>query len=460
MISLPDRQSPQTLKKVAFPFLTTSPLLDLQMLLILTPVWWVLGVDQLVWPVMLTIPTFKLLRSRNYRIHVTPTIRWLTLFTIIYLLSAFFIVNPIRIITFLRSFSVYITALMVITLCLECIGNQNQLMRIVDSLILVITVAAVIGFLAITDIYRPHFSTVMDSLLPNSIKSTGYGGRIAVKYVGSMSWFSWFGSFFRVRSLFMYSTHYAAALVITFPLIMFRWQVTKGLWPRMLVLLITILVLINLAFTTARMSTLALTAGGLYYLLFVVRERRALQLIALFAAVIFMGTALYLSLFEPVTFNPAEQIPAKIESFADARGGSTSDRMDVYRVTVKGWMERPLLGWGTERDVEGAAYPAGSHSMYLGTLYKQGIFGFLALVGLYIALWRELDPIRSHRNCPNRTLNLLVDYGRWVLVVFFLGSMTDTHDLDALTSMLLWTTFGILLAASHCLRYGKQSHAV
>jgi O-antigen ligase len=102
---------------------------------------------------------------------------------------------------------------------------------------------------------------------------------------------------------------------------------------------------------------------------------------------------------------------------------SLEGRLDLYQMTFKGWLEHPLIGWGTENDWNPAAEPTptpspqptptpppgpsptpvpltsvpplGSHSLYLGALYKQGVIGLALVLLLVFAVGRRA--VRRYR---------------------------------------------------------------
>ena len=133
-----------------------------------------------------------------------------------------------------------------------------------------------------------------------------------------------------------------------------------------------------------------------------------------------------------------------VEATAFARGaGSVDARSAVYRSTVSGFLERPLLGWGTERDIPGQRYPAGSHSTYLGVLYKHGLVGFVCLLGVLASGWLAIRPAARLEGTAAYDL---LRFGQWTYVAVLLNGFTDVLDLDATTLILIYSIFGTLIA--------------
>ena len=121
--------------------------------------------------------------------------------------------------------------------------------------------------------------------------------------------------------------------------------------------------------------------------------------------------------------------------------------MKIYIQTFYSFLERPFFGWGTERDVKGLAYPLGSHSYYLGTLYKQGVVGFSLFIAIVILIWNKLKVKVFIDNNFTRFLK----YGQFLMLVYIMNSFTDVLDLEATTILFLWLILSLLIVAKRIL---------
>jgi O-antigen ligase len=135
--------------------------------------------------------------------------------------------------------------------------------------------------------------------------------------------------------------------------------------------------------------------------------------------------------------------------------GSANTRYKIYVKTFESFLERPFFGWGTERDVKGLAYPLGSHSYYLGTLYKQGIIGFLIFISIILSIWSN---IRT-KNIFVEKFNLFFKYGQFMMLVFMINSFTDVLDLDATTMMFLWLIISLLVVSRRIIIQKTKNNA-
>lgn len=177
-------------------------------------------------------------------------------------------------------------------------------------------------------------------------------------------------------------------LVLTLPVAAYLAWRSRRTVSRLVLWALVLVLGVNLVFTTGRVAFAALGVAALYWLLIDKRGlSRLLRTLAVIVAVALMaGVALY----EPVTIDLVE----RIQEVVFARGtGSPESRMTMHRTTLTGFLERPIFGWGTERSIAGVSdsfiYPAGSHSYYLGVMYRHGIVGLacFALIWLAIGAW-------------------------------------------------------------------------
>ena len=435
------------LPNVTIPYIYSSPIFDIGLLLALFPLWWFLGVEQFIWTLGTFLIMLKVVAKQRQKVYVVATLKWLFFFLIVHLLSGFFIVESFRLITFVRNFGAYSAAFLVVLI----ITNQLKSWREVRWLLVIMTgilfLSASVSLLGILGIWRPSFTSLMGSVLPGWIRATSYGGQIAVRSLGRPSWFSGLNSYFRVNGFFMFSTMYASTLAYFLPMVFFLFSMAAKLRGKMFLALVIVLFIINLIFTTGRIAIISCLIGAAFYLVFYAGSRILVRLLALFAIVCVILILFFSAYYTSDVFEPIAQL---YEDLVYARGpGSFTDRGTVYVHTIEGALQRPLLGWGTERDIPNFPYPAGSHSHYLAILYKQGIVGLLVFLGMLITLWKEttIPHLKQVAHPDQVKLLKFLKYGRWTLVTVLVNSFTDVLDLDATTMMMMWTILAMLIQA-------------
>lgn len=435
-------------RSIRLPFLQTGPLDDLVWGLRLLPVWWALGIEQMAWALIGVIAITKILSAQQGRIEVPAVVLWSVLFLMTQAASGLFIVEGFRVITLARNFTAYVGATLWMVVLINVVKSMGDARHVLTNVAVAMIMASAIGLAAIVGVWQSGFTSPMGLVLPPSITSTAYGGTIATRTIGAPAWFIGLGSYFRVSSVFMFATFFATALVVTLPIVLWlrhsaptkaaRWGWTGA----------AMLLAYNLPFTTGRIALGSWIVGGTWFFLF--RRRASVALGGLVAASV--GVVLVTGGGELTS-----QVGTAVEAAAYARGsGSVEGRTQVYISTLSGFVDRPILGWGTERDVPGQVYPAGSHSTYLGILYKHGLLGFACLIGVLVSGWRATRPDARFRGTAEFTL---LRYGRWVYVTVLLNGLTDVLDLDATTLTLIYTILGILVAVRLRLRKEAQSVA-
>lgn len=94
---------------------------------------------------------------------------------------------------------------------------------------------------------------------------------------------------------------------------------------------------------------------------------------------------------------PAELLASPAEIFNQARASSSDTRGIVVQATIDAWLEKFWLGWGIIRGevqiYEGVYISLGSFSTYSAVLYLHGIIGFIVfLTSLLTTFWSFLQP--------------------------------------------------------------------
>ena len=119
-------------------------------------------------------------------------------------------------------------------------------------------------------------------------------------------------------------------------------------------------------------------------------------------------------------------------AFLYSRGGSNATRLKIYRNSIERVMnDSPFFGMGIKYMLT-VRYPYGSHSTYIGVLYKVGIIGMLfftiGFISLYRNTWKRLSASKVGRTSYLMLLAYLfflitsdIDTTDWVIVLFFLA---------------------------------------
>ena len=396
-----------------------------------------MGIEQFFWALSIALVFIQFIIYNKFRFHLNYISILLMMFLVVHGLSFFSIQENMRYITFFRNISTYITALMLLVICCNVIDTWSQIEKLLRSIVFTMFIASIFGLLAFSfEIFRVQFKSPMGYLLPDIISNTDYGGVIAKRNVGYYSWFALVGSYFRASSFFLYSTMFSSALVIVIPVALFLRNISIGIRRRYYSLVVLIMLLALLA-TTGRVAILSLIIG---YILFKYMsiDSHTIKLVL----ISFISLFVLLLLFWLDRSGILYQI---IDLILYSRGeGSVNSRLNIYVQTFENFLRRPIFGWGTERDVIGLSYPLGSHSYYLGILYKQGAIGFFLFIAIILCIWKN---IAVSSKITDKKAYKFLKYGKLILLVYILNSFTDVLDLDATTIMFSWLIFSLLIAA-------------
>jgi O-antigen ligase len=407
--------------KVTVPFLSTRPLTDVRFLFLLLPLWWLLGLEQFVWMPILAWSSIKVLLL-NRVVKYNLTILLFAAFIILSIASAASVEEPFRYVSFARNLSSYLTALLLLFVITNSVTTWDEFLLIVRSVVIAMTLVAMLGLLSLTGMFEPKVTTPVGLALPEVVSATDLGNRLVVREFSSKAWFAYLGSYSRLRGTFLFATMYAVALALVIPLALLCVRYSRGL-PRFGYTAAALILSINLVFTTGRMAIAALTAGAVVSLITNRDIPRAIRMWSTAAACLVLLFSLVLG---------GSILDARVSSFLEARGSSTADRLRIYELTLQGFLERPFIGWGTERDVRGLPYPAGSHSYFLGILYRHGLPSFILYVALWLSIWHTALCRTRHRH------DAAAHYLRWSLLIATFVSLTEVIDLDVVALMTLW----------------------
>lgn len=427
-------------------FLATSPVDDTVWMLRLFPLWWVLGVEQLLAPLLFGWAAVKAVWMRRGHVVLPPGMLAYVTFLFAMGCSALLIVEGYRYITFLRTFGVYVGGALLYFSVVNTATEVEDSRRILDAVAFAMGAACLAAVLGIVGV-RPEVHSAMGRLLPGWVRGTAYGGSIAVRTLGHMSWFSVIGRYFRASSLFVTPTLFSAALAVTLPVLLARWWIAPTRPSRWRAGGLVVTAFACLLMTTGRVSILSGTVGcGILVTWLAYRRNGSLVAVAAGALLALAGLGTLGLALTDAGASPVGAAQARIEAAALARGGgSYGARSYIYRKTWQGFLESPLFGWGTQRHLPNFPYPAGSHSHWFGHLYKYGIFGLLAFLTLATSVWRATRPPRPPPEGDDAPRVLIVA-GQASLVAAALNMATDVLDLDAMVWTILWIQISAVVA--------------
>ncbi|MBM4429820.1 MAG: O-antigen ligase family protein [Chloroflexi bacterium] len=447
------------LRRTGKAILDHPPLIEVGYLLLLLPLWWLLGIEQFIWPVGLAVIWGKSWLAGHRRISLPRTGQWLLVFLALQLLSGLSAGLPPHLWdNLLRNWGAYAGALLLVVLLANHARKWQDIQMILNALIITMAVASFCGLLAIAGVWRPRFPSLLGGLLPETLLQTPLGSLVTWRELGATArlWIRDTGvralsfRYFRVRSFFCYAIHYASALAFSLPVLLFSCGQVQEARRRTLLQVAIVFLFLNLVATVGRMAIFASVAGAICYGLFLWERRESLRRLALPLCAVLVLIVLVVLLLGQGTavMGAGRRLFQVVLSLRSAEGREVS-----YLESWRQFLQRPILGWGTVREAAGLSLPPGSHSTYLAILYRHGILGFLAFAATLWSLWVETAPVRAEPD-ERRTASppaRLLRYGRWVFVVALFDGLTTVVSTDATVLTILWLIFATLIAARQLL---------
>jgi len=404
------------MSKRKIPFITTNLITDIQLSFLLLPFWWVIGIEQFIWPVLTLIMTIKLFlykskQKHNNKITLSLIHILIIVFLGLFIISGFFIVESYRYISFIRNFVVYLSAFLIFFITTSIVKDKKDILKIIKSLVLLIFFVSLLGIFAQFNILNVHYKSPMQFIFPEFIKNTRMGQHIISRSFHINQWFHLIKRWIRRPGVFFYNANYlAAALLILIPLNILLLKHSKSrnknFWYFSLVISLICFIL-----TLSRGAFAGLLMGIPFFLFLKMFSKRKHRN----------------NYFLPVTVNK------------------------IYTDTLNSWKESPFFGWGAQRDIEAKYQPTGYHSMgshstYLGILYQHGIFALIIYLLIIFYLFKKIFNLVKTESSP-----FLKNFGIYAGLALFMNlihSAVTGMDLDVTTFHLIWLNWGFIIAAS------------
>lgn len=426
------------------PFLSGSALTNLRWAVLLTPLWYLIGLDQFLWPflVFYLAALYVLYRARRGAgIVVTPIARLGVLFLAVQAFSGLFIIEDKFYVVFARNLSLWGGGLLVHLIITNALTRRRQVLRLLWSWTLVLLAAGVAGVIAFALNEGFEFRTLILYIVPQSMRTGVTAGTVWTRSFLAEPAPIGGRLFFRVRSFFLYANSYAGVLAIAIPLMVYLGQQYRSRDARWWVVHGTLAIsVLALALTTSRAAIIGLAAGTGFF--FIHRTRRADRIVWTIALLVATAAALAFVLITPdLVFDTGATY---LEGFATAKGRSLSTRSNIAYYSIISWLERPAFGWGTPRDMSiygfSPNYPRlGSHSQFLSVLYRHGIVGLFVFLALLAALWRRFGKVPEGdwraRFRP---------YLYWAFTANVVHAVLIQLDIDFLFMFLVWQLWALI----------------
>ncbi len=346
--------------------------------------------------------------------------------------------------SYLMSVAKVLTFLLFFVLLVAATGDEVKLYRILQG---VMVFGAMAVFVGVLQILFP--SAALNPLLfPDKFKSTGEMGWVTFRQLGGVT-------FFRIGSFFTYVNGFAGALALLLPLQGFMFAHARSVRQKILYLIFILLTVICFLATIDRSAWLAFAAGALYFL---VRSRR-LTWSRKGAWVAATGATVAGFAFWTTRFVGTGQILARFAELLHPEStSSVVTRSETYALTLRTWLEYPVLGHGVPQMYRHWPYPVlplGSHSTYLYHLYAQGVVGLFLFLAILVVVWREARFARRHTP-PASLIDGLGEVLFLDVLILTVHSLLISYEAgQGLYGLFVWTVLGLAVAAGTVTRHQR-----
>lgn len=395
----------------------------------LLPVWWVLGLDQFIWPMFAVAGYFLYL---SFTLDFTIPKIFLLLFLIIaeYLLSISFITERIRYLTFIRNYSIFIGGVLTAVLIAKSHHSREDIIKTVLVIVIIEIIIAGAGFLALFNV-NVSFTTPVSNIIPDSINSN------YLKIMITKSFYRGYAGWFRSRhirpvGLMLYPNLLAGIAAMAVLLKIALWPFVRK-WARGVLLLSLCIDFTLLVSSLSRSAWVGF--GSAVFLLLLVKTygfKMKVQILGLLVVVFFIV----------MMFNGVDMIVSRLFE----KGHSNQGRLRIYFLSLHYLLENPLnllFGYGTQIDHPLLGPPMGSHSTYLGIMFKQGLvslllFSFFIFKILKGGLNKKFVLVKKNPD------NLYI-YIFFAFVVLLFQAIFIEIDVDTIYAQFWWILLGLCL---------------
>lgn len=417
---------------------------NLQIYLMLWPVWWILGVEQILFPIFVFFEMTRYLFFAKARFKINlPLI--LTFLMALWWMIPFFWVPQSEYDRFARSIVTIWSQFFMLLLLLNNVKGEREWEYVIKGLDYLTTYIAFSGLFFVTGIWRGNFTSVIGNFLPSTLVTTS-------SFFESMVYRS-FGSEQIVSALFNYrvsglSLKYGSLgtlVVVLLPFVF--WKLRLALTKQEFIFRVFLIVslLMTLIHTETRTAYIALLVG--FIVLVVLKFDLLHKQNTLFSFSIIAILILFL-LF--LIFKKSMIAEIFQNFFVDWRSGSWNVRIYIYRETLKLFSQHFFAGWGQTVKIVGlrSVFSAGSHSSYLGILFQHGIIGLVLYLGFWVTIWQRLIWGLRVRWGTN---NLRYFWPSSVVAMFSFAirEIVTNWWWDQLVAIVVWTMWGLIFIAPH-----------
>jgi len=416
---------------------------DLMVFLVLWPVWWLLGIDQLLPPFFLAWEMGRLLLQRR-RLECSLAIG-LAALSLAWCLVPLPWVQRQYLDNWLKTLATFGSQAFVIFLFWNAVRSADDWWKVVRGLNVVAAWVAGGGLVFALGLWRGTWTSALGRALPASWTQSEFFSSISLRALGSVgNPDSLLG--IRLSSLALHPSGLSMLGLLFIPFVVWRLWHARG-WRRVAQGAILAGLCLCLVWSESRFAYLAFAAACVA----VLGIEKGWFARRPWLVPLAVGVLAVLVIVLLVVYPGWSRIVRVVSDLATAwRPGSWRARLRVYEETLRLIPQHPLAGWGVAVRIPGmrSTFSAGSHSGYLAMLFQHGVVGLALYVGLWLAVWREIVHGLHGRAMP-RWFALRFPWLMSAAAMFALNirELADGWRWDQLVAMTVWTLWGLILVA-------------
>lgn len=423
--------------RIKIPFFTTSLQSDIFLVWLLLPLWYILGIDQIIWPILAFFLTLKILLLKiNKKQFIIPNhafFKAAILFLITYIISGVFVyLLNLEYKLYFKNLMLYYAGFIFLVSIIN-FTSKGETLKLIKVLCFIGIGSVIINLMAMAGVLQYDFKGFVTHIMPDSLSKSEYIEQITHKYpfeIKDIFYNLGFSINPRPRSIFITANFFAGFLLMLLFLILYFFFITKHMLKKVLLLVFLILSFFSL-FTTLSKSALLGLIGGMIWLLYKQRVHLSAKILIIISLTI-------LTLFITYFLGMNEAFIQRLTT------GSTARRLIIYNETFHEILRYPIFGHGTVmRFPDDPNIDMGSHSTILHIAFSQGILGlifYLVMIGsIFFGLLKMLR------------LNLLKQDRRFMEMLSFcfislsIQCLFVTWQYDAIYFMAIWTLWGVII---------------
>jgi len=427
------RTGPPTL-----PFLNTSFAYDLKLFLILWPVWWLAGIEQLLVPGFVAWEILQSTVRRRGIIRVDLPVVLALCLALWWLAPAGWVPREHLDIYLKETATAWSQALLLLLFVNE-IRTETDWRQVVQGLTVFGIFIALGNLVFASGLWRGDVTSLLGHVLPSSLTADSEFFRsISLRSFGTLQ-----APGFSPMRTSSFALRFSGLSMICLMLI--PWMAWRGFGQdrRTTTGLVGLLGLsVGLFFAQSRIAYVALLLGIVLYAVISLRRHSDWSLQLALSGLVGAVCLSLLGLFW------TDMVRAFEIAFFEERPYSWLTRARVYKETLALLPTHWIVGWGTQTRIPGlsSVFSAGSHSSHLGMLFQHGIVGLGLYLALWLALWRRiLRAASAARQRSDRYAGAFWTMMTVSMFCFNVREVADTWWWDQTVTLTIWILWGLIL---------------